>query len=102
MSGGQQQLLALARASITNPHLLLLDEPTEGLAPVIVEELARDVQRICRVNNCTFILCEQNVWFSRSCTDYVYVLDSGQIVFSGSWADFDANPAIQKKHLTVA
>lgn len=102
LSGGQQQLLALARAAIQNPTLLLLDEPTEGLAPKIVEELAADVRRICDETGCALILCEQSVWFSRQCTDEVYVLDSGQLVFSGSWAEFDADPSIRSRHLSVA
>ncbi len=102
LSGGQQQLLALARAAIQNPVLLLLDEPTEGLAPKIVEELAADVRRICDETGCALILCEQSLWFSRQCTDEVHVLDSGRLVFSGSWEDFDARPEIRARHLAVA
>ncbi|MCB1376493.1 MAG: ATP-binding cassette domain-containing protein, partial [Rhodobacteraceae bacterium] len=102
LSGGQQQLLALARAAIANPSLLLLDEPTEGLAPVIVEELAEDVMRICEENECTLLLCEQSVWFSRRCTEHVHIIDSGKIVFSGGWDEFDANQDIQARHLAVA
>lgn len=102
LSGGQQQLLALARAAIQNPALLLLDEPTEGLAPRIVEELAADVCRICDETGSSLILCEQSVWFARKCTNSVHVLDSGRLVFSGTWDQFDANPSIRARHLAVA
>ena len=101
LSGGQQQILALARAAIVNPTLLLLDEPTEGLAPVIVEAMVHDVKRICQ-NGCALLLCEQSLWVSRKCTDFVYVLDSGRLVFSGTWEEFDADEGVKRRHLAVA
>lgn len=101
LSGGQQQLLAVARTVAAMPSCLLLDEPTEGLAPVIVETLAADLLAVRERQGSSLLLTEQNVWFARKCTDRVLVLDSGEIRFSGSWAEFDADPAIEQRYLAV-
>lgn len=101
LSGGQQQLLAIARTMLSRPRLLLLDEPTEGLAPVIVERLAEDIRRLRERDGMALLLTEQNVVFSRYCTDRCVVLDSGQIKFSGTWDQFDANQEIQERYLAV-
>lgn len=99
MSGGQQQMLAVARGIASRPHVMLLDEPTEGLAPVIVAELARDVVACCRDYGIGLLLAEQSIWFARQCTDHVLVVDTGRIAFSGNWQDFDDNPEKIRKHL---
>jgi branched-chain amino acid transport system ATP-binding protein len=102
LSGGQQQMLAVARAVASRPKILLLDEPTEGLAPVIVEDLAKIVSRICTELGITMLLVEQNIWFGRQTTSNVYVLGTGAVVFSGTWEEFDADETIRNRHLAIA
>ncbi|MCC6987606.1 MAG: ATP-binding cassette domain-containing protein [Acidobacteria bacterium] len=101
LSGGQQQMLAFARAIAARPRLMLLDEPTEGLAPVIVEQLAAEVRRICERDQVGLLLCEQNIWFARRCTERCYILATGRIAFEGSWADFDAAGESARRHLAL-
>lgn len=101
LSGGQQQLLAIARAMYSRPDYLLLDEPTEGLAPVIVEELVRRLLDIRRQNKTALLLAEQNIWFARKCTERLYLIDSGRVVFEGSWDAFDARADLQQRYLAV-
>ena len=101
LSGGQQQLLAIARGFMPRPRLLLLDEPTEGVAPVLVEHMVEVVNALCAETGGALLLSEQNIRFARGCTDYVHVIDAGILAFSGSWEDFDANPDIRKRHLAV-
>jgi ABC-type branched-subunit amino acid transport system ATPase component len=101
LSGGQQQMLTIARGFAQRPALMLLDEPTEGLAPLIVEELAKAVTTACSAADTALLLCEQNLWFARQCTSLVHVIDGGRIVFSGDWAAFDADPQVKLRHLAV-
>lgn len=102
LSGGQQQMLAVARAVASRPKILLLDEPTEGLAPVIVEDLAKIVAQICTELGVTMLLVEQNIWFGRQTTSNVYVLGTGVVVFSGTWEEFDRDESIRNRHLAIA
>lgn len=101
LSGGQQQLLAIARAMFSRPDCLLLDEPTEGLAPVIVEQLAQQLMEVRRQNGTAFLVAEQNVRFARICTERLYLIDSGRVVFEGTWAAFDARADLQERYLAV-
>ncbi|AKH98875.1 amino acid/amide ABC transporter ATP-binding protein 2, HAAT family [Hoeflea sp. IMCC20628] len=101
LSGGQQQVLAIARSVFSRPDCLLLDEPTEGVAPVIVQDIARQLSAMRKNNGMTLLLTEQNVWFARACTDRLYLLDSGRIVFSGDWKEFDADPELKTRYLAV-
>lgn len=101
LSGGQQQLLAVARGVFGQPKLLLLDEPVEGLAPVVVEQMAAHIGMLRRRGGLSLLIAEQNLAFARGCTDRVYLIDSGRIVFDGSWEAFDADPALKERYLAV-
>ena len=101
LSGGQQQMVAVARAIAARPRLMMLDEPTEGLAPVIIEQLARDVLAVCKENGAGLLLSEQNLWFARQCTDRLYVIDTGRIMFEGDWAALDSNADIKQRYLAL-
>jgi len=83
LSGGEQQMLAIARALMTNPALLLLDEPLEGLAPIVVEELAAAISRMTSEGTCAFILVEQHAEIALSLTQSALLLERGRIVHTG-------------------
>lgn len=87
LSGGQQQQLAIARALITEPTLLLLDEPTEGIQPSIILDIEAAIQRLKQEGRIGILLIEQYLDFARRLADYVYVMDQGRIVLDGTLAD---------------
>ena len=95
LSGGQQQMVAVARGLVPRPKLMLLDEPAEGLAPVIVDELGDEIARTRREQGYALVITEQNVEFARNCTDRVAILETGRLVFAGSWIEFDGRPELQ-------
>ena len=101
LSGGQQQLVAVGRGLTPRPRLLMLDEPAEGLAPIIVEQLAIGIARVRAAEGLSLLLSEQNVDFARACTDYVFLLDVGQIVFHGDWTMFDDRPELLQRYLVL-
>lgn len=101
LSGGEQQMLAIARALVNNPKILLLDEPTEGLAPVIVDELVKILREIRR-SGVPVLLVEQNIAVCRALADRHYVLEQGQIVYQGTAAEFDADPSISDRYLALS
>ena len=100
LSGGEQQMLAIARALMTNPGLLVMDEPSEGLAPVVVEMLT-DKLRELKGSNLSMLLVEQNYAMAMEIADVVYVLENGRIAFSGTTEELDAAEEVKHKHLGV-
>ena len=93
LSGGEQQMLAIGRALMTNPSLILLDEPLEGLAPVIVEELTRDIGRMVRDEGLAAIIVEQHARTALALADTTLVLERGRVVHAGRAADLAADTA---------
>lgn len=83
MSGGEQQMLTVARTLMGNPYLVLLDEPSEGVAPVIVEQMVQMILQL-KAHGVSILLCEQNLHFARLVSDRAYVLEKGEIQFEGS------------------
>lgn len=99
LSGGEQQLLVIARALITNPQMLLLDEPCEGLAPVVVKELEKVIMEIRE--SVTILLAEQNAPFALKVSHRGYVIEKGQIKYSGTTRKLIENEEIQKRYLAI-
>jgi branched-chain amino acid transport system ATP-binding protein len=102
LSGGEQQMLAVARALVLNPKLLLLDEPLEGLAPIIVEELLRSIARVVREEGLSAIIVEQNPRMILPITQHAVVIDRGAVVHQGDSAALLADPAQLDRWLAVS
>jgi len=100
LSGGEQQMLTIARALMTNPDFLLLDEPTEGLAPMIVEVLEEHIGQL-RDKGLTVLLAEQNQRVALKLSDRGYIIDNGVIRYHGSIKDLQENEEVRKKYLLV-
>lgn len=100
LSGGEQQMLTIARTLMGNPELLLLDEPSEGLAPLVVLHLKEQIARLKR-DGLTILLAEQNVDFSLDLADRVYVLEKGHIRYHGTAREFRADDAIRHQYLAL-
>jgi len=100
MSGGEQQMLTVARTLMGNPLLVLLDEPSEGVAPLIVEQMANTIVEL-KKTGLSILLSEQNVHFARLVADRVYVLEKGQIHWQGTMAQLAGDLDIQRAYLTV-
>lgn len=100
MSGGEQQMLTVARSLMGNPYLVLLDEPSEGVAPVIVEQMVQMILEL-KKQGVSILLSEQNLHFARLVCDRAYVLEKGQIRFSGTMTELDANEHVRQTYLSV-
>jgi branched-chain amino acid transport system ATP-binding protein len=100
LSGGEQQMLAIARAMMARPRMILLDEPSEGIMPLLVHEMFELFVRM-KQSGTTILLVEQNVERALSISDRAYILDQGQIVHQGDAAELMANPEIQEKYCAV-
>jgi len=101
LSGGEQQMLAIGRALLTNGRLLLLDEPSEGLAPLIVREIGRVLEAL-KAERLSLLLVEQNYHLALQVADRVYVMNKGQIVYEGTPAGLEADEEIKRRYLGVA
>ncbi len=100
LSGGEQQMLTIARTLMGGPHVLLLDEPSEGLAPVVVHALADNIAALKR-QGLTIVMAEQNAKFARRLGDRAYIIETGQIRFDGTMAALDADESVRRAYLSV-
>ena len=100
LSGGEQQMLSIARTLMGNPSLVLLDEPSEGIAPVIVEQMARVIVKL-KAEGLSVLLSEQNLHFARFVSDRTYIIETGVIRYAGTFDELEADPSISQKYLAV-
>ena len=100
LSGGEQQMLTIARTLMSNPDLLLLDEPSEGLAPIVVHQLGEQIAKL-REEGMTILLCEQNTRFSLDLSDRLYILEKGAVKYEGTVQDFMKDEKIGRAYLAV-
>lgn len=100
ISGGEQQMLTVARTLMGNPHLVLLDEPSEGMAPLVVEQMARMILELKR-EGVSILLSEQNVHFAALVSDRAYVLEKGHIRYHGTMAELSGDEEVRTTYLTV-
>jgi branched-chain amino acid transport system ATP-binding protein len=100
MSGGEQQMLTVARTLMGNPYLVLLDEPSEGIAPKIVEDMANMILEL-KQEGLSVLISEQNLHFAALVSDRAYVIEKGQIRYSGTMAELAADEAVKREYLSV-
>ena len=100
MSGGEQQMLTIARTLMGNPRCVMLDEPSEGLAPIVVEQMGQSIHAL-KKQGLSVLLSEQNLHFCQSVADRAYIIEKGQIRFAGSMAELMADAALREQYLSV-
>ncbi len=100
LSGGEQQMLTIGRTLMGNPSLLLLDEPVEGVAPVVVQELTRQIKRL-KAMGLTILFAEQNLHFATEISDRAYLIEKGHIRFHGTMSELAANEEVKAKYLMI-
>jgi len=100
LSGGEQQMLAIARALMTNPKLILMDEPSEGLAPIVVEEIVKIILQL-KQSNYSILLVEQNISQALELADYAYIINKGEIAYESDPDELCDNEAVKNKYLGV-
>ena len=100
LSGGEQQMLTCGRTLMGNPSLMLLDEPVEGLAPVVVQELTLQIKRLKKIG-LTILFAEQNIRFATEISDRAYVIEGGRIRYEGTMAELEQQPEIKEKYLMI-
>jgi len=100
LSGGEQQMLAIARALVSNPDLILMDEPSEGLGPIIIQEVAAIIRQL-KEEGASLLLAEQNLPLALGIADYVYVINKGMMVFEGKPEELKANSDIETEYLMI-
>ena len=100
LSGGEQQMLAIARTLMTNPRLILLDEAGEGLAPLVVKALGESLQQLKKLN-VTMLMCEHNVGLALEISDRAYIIDKGAIYWTGTPAELHENQDVKRKYLML-
>jgi len=100
LSGGEQQMLTIARTLMGNPKLVLLDEPSEGIAPVIVEQMASIITSLKR-EGLAVLLSEQNLYFAKIVSNRLYIVEKGEVKFQGSFNELEAHPEIRQRYLAL-
>jgi branched-chain amino acid transport system ATP-binding protein len=101
LSGGEQQMLAIGRTLMTNPQLLLMDEPSEGLAPLIVKEVGKIIYQL-KQEGFSILLVEQNLSMALKVTDYLYILQNGEVVYESTPEQLKSNDEVKAKYIGVA